>query len=80
MSEKVARLRRELKETVAEEKAVKTTCRACDGKGWELDTTYDRTGTWEECVKCYGTGLPPRSVQIIIREAFRKYKKKEPTP
>lgn len=78
MTEKVAQLRRELKRAIADEKRVQTECPDCHGKGWSLDSTYDRTGAWVECMKCYGTGLPPSAVKICIREAFRKYKKKEP--
>ena len=51
---------------------VVTDCPKCAGNGWIFE------GAWKECAACYGTGLPPRTVDIYIREAFRKHKKKEP--
>jgi len=33
-----------------------TQCPSCKGKKGFHDTTYDRTGTWENCHKCDGTG------------------------
>ena len=33
-----------------------THCLGCNGAGWFDDTTYDRTGAWSKCSKCYGTG------------------------
>lgn len=49
----------DLKETIArvrELDAKATQCPSCKGKGWILDTTYDRTGERNMCGRCSGRG------------------------
>lgn len=41
-------------------------CKACDGKGWFLDTTYDRTGAEVQCERCYGTGKSQAEIRAIL--------------
>ena len=53
-------------------------CRTCEGRGYFLDSTYDRAGINVSCGVCYGTGLHKKQVDKIIIETFKKYSKKIP--
>lgn len=53
-------------------------CKSCDGKGFILDTTYDRSGELVQHEVCYGTGLSRESIWKLLapqrREAERARK------
>lgn len=42
-------------------------CRSCSGKGWLLDTTYDRSGEEVRCTKCYGTGMTQEAISLFLK-------------
>ncbi len=54
-------------------------CPKCKGKKGFDDTTYDRTGTWENCNKCegFGTVLDLKKIQKALSALP---KPQEPTP
>jgi hypothetical protein len=55
-----------------------TFCLECKGAGWFEDTTYDRTGAWCVCSKCYGTGWPIGRVRQALDQAFKGHFKPKP--
>lgn len=75
MMDDIDDLKRRLK--IAEKKAADKLlrCAECDGIGYYNDTTYDRTGDKTRCYKCYGTGLPEKTIQKILDDAFAPYRK-----
>lgn len=71
----VAEIRNELREAEEREQRTKTECMGCGGKGWFVDSTYDRSGEDVTCGRCHGSGLPAHTVQRIIRDAFAPLQK-----
>lgn len=71
----VAELEKELAIARRREQEAAKKCPLCDGAGWICDTTYDRTGVMAVCDRCYGTGLPSKRVEEIIRQALAPYRK-----
>lgn len=58
---------------------MKSKCKSCDGKGFLLDTTYDRSGELVECTKCYGTGRAQEAIYRLLvaqRKEARKLRMK----
>lgn len=69
------------KQLAAAKKAEKdAVCQSCGGKGWLLDSTYDRCGANVSCGRCFGTGFGAPAVSKIIDKAFSKLRKPIPKP
>ena len=75
MNRAIAELEAQIRRLKQEEAKAKIQCSLCDGKGFYLDTTYDRTGAECQCERCFGTGLPDDKVRQIIKDAFAPYRR-----
>lgn len=55
-------------------------CPSCDGKGWLVDTTYDRSGEVVECLRCYGTGHSQEFIRRLLAAQRIRAKQLHPPP
>lgn len=55
-------------------------CQSCDGKGWLIDTTYDRTGEEVGCGACFGTGLSEEVIFRLLTAHRMTARRKHPRP